>query len=170
MKYFVILSAACFLVLLGCEYEAPISDKQNIAVDSAVLGLWELLPEKDEKQYIPERMMVLKYTDTEYLIQYPAGKDSLYFRGYPIKVGDISCVQLQLIGTAEGNIKEDDRDFQVVSYSFAEGELMIKILNTNVVKTDLKDSESLKKAFIQNQDNGNLFIDPGKFIKVINKT
>jgi len=87
MKCKLALLTAAVLLITGCEYESPLTKEHNIAVDSAVLGLWEAIPDKGEEPKQNERMMVLKYSGTEYLIHYPVGKDGAYFRGYPIKIG-----------------------------------------------------------------------------------
>ena len=87
MKCKLALFTVAVLLITGCEYESPLTKKHNIAVDSAVLGLWEAIPDKEEEPKQNERMMILKYSGTEYLIHYPVGKDGAYFRGYPIKIG-----------------------------------------------------------------------------------
>jgi hypothetical protein len=84
-------SVAMFLViaglfLAGCKYEAPLTTEHSIPVDSSVLGLWEPIPEKGGESAEDERMMILKYSDTEYLIHYPVEENGLYFRGYAIHV------------------------------------------------------------------------------------
>ena len=65
-----------------------------------MLGLWETLPENSDEE--KERMMILKFSSTEYIIHYPVRENAIYFRAYPIKVGGVSCVQLQAIGFNEG--------------------------------------------------------------------
>jgi hypothetical protein len=50
-----------------------LTEDHPIAVDSSVLGLWEVIPD-----------------------------DGIYYRAYPIKIGGVSCVQLQAIGTKAG--------------------------------------------------------------------
>jgi hypothetical protein len=165
------LPVVVLLFLAGCKYEAPLTEEHSISIDQSVLGLWELVPEKGEQPDQNERMMILKYTETEYLIHYPIGKDGMYFRGYPIKVGGVPCVQIQIIGTAEGNLDKDNKElFQVVSYQLSNSELIIKTLNTNLVDDDLKDSEALKKAFLKHKDDKDLFKDPGKFRKIEKKS
>ena len=48
-------------------------------------GLWETFPEdRDEEK---ERMKILKFSSTEYIIHYPVGENAMYFRAYPVKVG-----------------------------------------------------------------------------------
>ena len=163
MKLFAIVG----LLVAGCVYESPFTTEHNIAIDSAVLGLWEeLKPDKGVEPKEDEQMMILKYSDTEYLIHYPTGKDGIYYRGYPIKIGGISCVQLQIIGTDDGPPKKDETElFHVVSYQLTDGQLEIKTLDTDLVNDDLKTTEELHKAFLKHKENKDLFKDPGVFRK-----
>jgi len=155
------------LLLAGCEYESPLTKEHSIAIDSAVLGLWEPIPDEGEKPKQDERMMILKYSDTEYLLHYPVGKDGLYYRCYPIKIGGVSCVQLQVIGTGDGPLKKDEKDlFHVVSHQLANAELEIKLLNTDLVDDDLKTTEALRQSFLNHKGNKDLFTNPGKFKRI----
>ena len=156
------------LFLAGC-YESPLTQEHTISIDSSVLGRWELVPEKGKEADPEERILILKYSDTEYLIQYPdyPSKSRLYYRGYPIKIGNVSCVQVEIIGSQDGPPDKDDKElFHVVSYVLAKGELEIKVLNTDLVSHRLKNSEALRKAFLKHQDNKDLFRDPGKFRRI----
>ena len=119
MKYTVIIPVLVALMLVGCKYEYPLTREHNLAIDPMVLGLWA------EESKTQDRMMILKYSDTEYLVHYPAGNDGLYFRCYPIKVGGISCIQLQVIGTAGGPPGEDEKNlFHVCSYQLTDDNKM----------------------------------------------
>ena len=170
MKKFALLAVFVLLFFVGCKYEAPLTKEHSVAIDPSVLGLWELIPDQGGKQDPHERVMVLRYSGTEYLIQYPIGKNGMYFRGYPIKIDDIPCVQIQLIGTEEGSLAKDNKElFQVVSYQLSHGELIIQTLNTDLVEDDLKSSEALKKAFLKHKDDKDLFRDPGRFRKIEKK-
>jgi len=170
MKYKILfLVALAFSVFAGCEYESPLTNEHSIPVDSAVLGLWETVPDNNETAGSSEKMLILKYSDTKYLVHYPVGDDAFYFRGYPIKIGNISCVQVQLIGDTNGDIKKEERKYQVVSYQFVKGELEIKTLNTDLVDKNLKDSNKLRKAFIKNRNNMELFQNPVKFMRCVKK-
>jgi hypothetical protein len=165
MKHPALVVIVLTLFIAGCEYLAPLSGDHNIAIDPTVIGLWEEAPEGDKPPDPDDRMLILKYSDTEYLVHYPTRKDEMYYRAYPIKVDGIPCVQIQLIGSAEGGIKED-RKYQVTTYSMSNGELEIKTLNTDLVDKDLKDTASIKQAFLKNKDNKDLFRNPGKFRRV----
>ncbi len=164
---------ALIFLIAGCEYETSLTDEHKIPVDKTVLGLWEAVPEKgrvsDPKDRVSdskERLMVLKYTDTEYLVHYPTGDEGFYFRGYPVRIGGISCVQIRLIGDSNGDIKTGERKYQVVSYQFVKGELEIKTLNTDLVDKNIKDRNKLKIAFLTNKNKGELFRNPVRFKKV----
>ena len=49
MKYAVGLLSLVTILLVSCEYEAPLTKEHNIAIDSAVLGLWELIQDEGEE-------------------------------------------------------------------------------------------------------------------------
>ncbi len=94
----------------------------------------------------------------------------MYFRAYPISIEGLSCVQIQLVGTSKGDIKKQDRKYQVVSYEVSKGELEIKILNTELVDKSLGDSLGIKRAFLKHKGNNDLFRHLGKFRKVTEKS
>ena len=48
---------ATVLLFCGCEYEAPLTEDHPIAVDSSVLGLWEVIPDDGKENEGNERMM-----------------------------------------------------------------------------------------------------------------
>jgi len=167
MKCGMLTSILVALMLFGCRYESPLQEQHTLPVDASVMGVWEPLPDEGEGPVDDERMIVLKYSDTEYLIHYDAKNDEMYYRGYPIRVGDTSCVQIQVIGTNLGPPKKSIKDlFHVVSYEVTNGVLELRSLNTNLVDEDLKGSQALKEAFLRHKDHKNLFIDPGRFKRV----
>jgi hypothetical protein len=171
MKYAAGFAIVATLVIAGCGgYQVPLTEEHNILIDQSILGLWEEVPHGDKPPDPDERMLILKYTDTEYLVHYPAGKDGMYFRGYPIKVEGVSCVQVQLIGAADGDIKKEDRKYHVISYKLSNGELEIRTLNTDLVDKNLQDSAGLRQAFLKYKDNKALFTNPGKFRRVKEKS
>ena len=161
---------AVALFIAGCQYLAPLTEEHSIAVDPAVIGLWEEIPEGDKPPDPEGRMLILKYSDTEYLVHYPTRKDDGYYRAYPVKIDGISCVQIQLIGTADGDVKKGERKFQVAAYSVSNSELEIKTLNADLFDKDLRDTASFRQAFLKNKDNKDLFANPGKFRRVRGKS
>jgi len=163
-KRHTILPALLALLLGGCVYKAPLVTEHNIRIDPAVLGLWELIPDTGEDAKQDERMIVLKFSDTEYLIHYPIGADGIYFRGYPIKLGNIACIQLKAIGTVDGTIGEDEKElFHVVSYKLTDGELKVETLNTKLIDPHLETQDELVKSFLKHENDNDLFTEPGRF-------
>ena len=99
-------------------------------------------------------MMILKFSSTEYIIHYPVRKNAMYFRAYPIKVGGVSCVQLQAIGSNEGPPDQGEKGlYHVASYQLSDAKLEIKLLNEKLVDDELKKSADLPLAFLKHKEN-----------------
>lgn len=165
---FLSLFVALFLLVSGCKYEAPLAVEHSIPIDPALLGVWEAIPEGDEKPDPEQRIVILRYSDTEYLVHYPAaGKGTIYWRAYPIRVGDVACVQLQALGTGQGMIAPSEKDlFHVVTYRLEGEKLAIRVLDSDVVDDDIKETAALQAAFVQAKNREDLFDEPGLFKKV----
>jgi|WetSurMetagenome_2_1015567.scaffolds.fasta_scaffold00152_41 hypothetical protein len=164
MKRFLPLFVVLALLIAACEYQEPLSEKQGIRIDESVLGLWMGVPEKN-KTSSKEDLLVLQISATEYFVHYNEGNESMYFRAYPIKVGNISCLQLQLIGTSTGPATKNEPQYQVALYQINGDELSIRMMNTSVVGEKLG-SAAMREAFLKNQTNDKLFREPGKFRRV----
>lgn len=153
------------LFLCGCEYETPLTEKHTTPIDPTALGLWETVLENSDEE--KERMMILKFSSTEYIIHYPVRENAMYFRAYPIKVGGVSCVQLQAIGSNEGPPDQGEKGlYHVASYQLSDVKLEIKLLNEKLVDDELKKSAELTRAFLEHKENKNLFVNPVKFRRI----
>ena len=130
-----------------------------------MLGHWETLPENSDEE--KGRMMILKFSSTEYIIHYPVRENAMYFRAYPIKVGGVSCVQLQAIGSNEGPPDQGEKGlYHVASYQLSDAKLEIKLLNEKLVDDELKKSAELTRALLEHKENKNMFINPVKFRRI----
>jgi len=159
--------SALFLFVTSCRYEAPLMHEHTIPVDASVLGCWQPVADGSHSPDSNEHMLVLQYSETEYLIHYSAKEEPMYFRGYPISIGGVACVQLQLIGIDNAPVdRRANERFHVVSYALDNGDLVIRTLNADVVDDSLKDTESLVKAFLKHTGDAKLFTDPCRFRKV----
>ena len=164
MKHGLLPAVLAALLLAACQYESPLGAARDISIDFAVLGLWEAIGDEGKAPKKNDRLMILKFSDSEYLLHYPVGNDGLYYRAYPIEIGAISCVQLQVIGTKDGPPKADEKKlFHVVSYQLADGELAIKKLNADLVNEGLKTRTELVQSFLEHKDDEKLFTDPNRF-------
>jgi hypothetical protein len=158
------------LLLAGCLYDAPLTTEHRIAIEPAVLGLWEATGPDDTAPEARDRIMILKFSDTEYMIHYIATADARYYRGYPIEIGGVACVQLQVIGTPEGMPDKGTKPFIPVSYSLIDGQLEVRLPNTDLLDEDLKGSAALHQAFLAHKDDPHLFRDPVRFSRVEENT
>jgi hypothetical protein len=167
MRTWTPILALVLVLLSGCVYKTPVTTNHTIPANPAVLGMWQAVPEPGKDLDTDERMLVLKYSDTEYMVRYPSGKDAMFFRGYPIKVGNLQCVQIQLIGEKDQPVNDEDRKYQIVAYKLADGVLELRTLNADLVSDRLATSADLLKAIKANVANPDLFKNPGKFKKLV---
>ena len=162
--------AVGFLLLAGCIYEAPLEVEHTVPVDPALIGLWQLVPKEGEEPDADSRLLILNFSETEYLMSSPVGGEEIQYRAYPIKPGGISCVQLQVIGTDKGEPKwqgGQPKPFMVFSYEVEDGMLVVRSLNGDVVGADLTTTEAMREAFLKNNDNNDLFTDLATYRKVV---
>lgn len=154
------------LFFSGCTFEAPLEKENKIKIDPALLGRWEYNPENDS----PAKIIILKFSETEYIVDYQEKDHVVYYRAYPIKVGDFSGVQLQIIGDENGPIPKDKKDtYHVATYKIENDLLKFKILEGGRVNKEIKDLESLKKDILNKKDISEFFTDLGSFKLITEK-
>jgi hypothetical protein len=161
---------AALLVFAGCQYDSPLTDEHSVSIDRALLGVWEEIPDDGASLDELNRMVVLKFSETEYLVHYPVKKNGGYYRAYPFSLGGVEGVQLEILGSGSGPIEEDEDDIYIVaSYAIINGELEVQLLNEQLVDDDLPGSAAIREAFLKNKESKDLFTDPGKFRRVENQ-
>ena len=164
MKILMLMCVACAL-LAGCDYTVPLVKTPDAGIDAAVVGLWQRSGE-DGKM---ESLLVLPLNKQEYLVVFPAdSKDAMFARGCLWRSAAITLVQLDWFGTAQGNLPEDNRTFQFVSYAIKGDSIRLRLLNPDVVAKDVVSSDALAKAIADNKDNPKLFRDEMVFQKAKN--
>jgi hypothetical protein len=161
--FFLTMVLSAFLST-GCVYEVPVMEEHTVPVDTAVLGHWESVP--DDPSEKADRMLVLKYSDTEYLVHYPTGEDGMYFRAYGVRIGELSAVQIELIGTHKGPLRDKGNRYHLLTYSLDGGRLTIKTLNSDLISEKIGTSAELRDAIGKQAGNPDLFTNPGVFRKV----
>ncbi|MBE2213845.1 MAG: hypothetical protein IAE82_08235 [Opitutaceae bacterium] len=156
-------TVASALLLTGCIYDAPLETRHTTPVDPAVLGVWEAVDPDDDG---PETMVILRFSETEYLVHYPTKPaDSMYFRAYAITEAGVPCVQVELLGSHDGLPTGTGR-YQVVSYRLVAGQLEIRTLNDSLVSSELSGRAALREAFKKHARDPDLFTNPGTFKRV----
>ena len=153
------------LCSVGCLYTVPVTEEHSVPVDPAVLGLWEEVPEGEGRAEAPPQMLVLQFSQTEYLVEYPVGKEAFYFRAWPVKVAGLTAVQLQVIRDNEGRLTTP-KPYHVVAYQAREGMLEVRTLNDDLVGREFATPKALVAAIEAHRDDPELFREPGRFRRV----
>ena len=159
-KFALVFLVLPFIFAAGCDYDIPLIEIKGLPLEPSLIGVWEA-PENQK-----EKIIISKRSQFEYSIRLLSQNDEgTFFLAYPIKVANILC--LQLIATDEKyTLVNKTKKYLVISYENSGGNLIIKKLNTDIVSNELKSSIELRKAFLKNKDNKNLFTEIGKFKKV----
>jgi hypothetical protein len=160
MKSLMPVLIAAFFVS-ACVFEAPFAPEAKLPVDGRLLGRWEEVGTSDKQK--AGRMLVLQHSDHEYLVQYPVGEKAMFFRAYAIELAAERQIQIQLIGTADGAVKPEDRKYHLLRMELKDDELEIRTIKPEVLGKALRDTESLRAAFTAHKDDAGLFGDPVMF-------
>lgn len=164
MKKVALVFMTTLLLLGGCRYTSPVSEPQGLPLDPALFGVWQQVngPEKADE---PERrMVILPLSEHEYLVHY----HTLYFRAWPIKIGAVECIQVELLGSEkDGPLKRDNQKrFDLWSVQTDDSGITGKILNAELVDAELKKGAGLKKGILKHAGNPELFTRPFRFHRI----
>lgn len=169
MKPISFITALAALLFAGCIYQAPLVKENTIPVQPELIGVWEKVSKEGSERKKRDRILILKFSETEYLIRNPLDGDGICYRAYQIELGGKSCVQLEAIGTDEGapDWKDDTpRPYLVSSFEVNDDKLVMKWLNRKLVGDDLNTTEALQEAFLKHKDNEELFTDAAEYRKM----
>jgi len=156
------MSLVAVLLLCSCVYEAPLVEEAVIPVDPQLTGVWKELAEEGKAEDPDDRMVILPFSKTEYVVIRPPGHDALYFRAYPIRVEGLELLQLEWLQADP----DGDERYQVCRYAVQDGVLTVKTLNEDVISDEIKDSAALREALLASRDNPDLFEEPDRYRKL----
>ena len=152
------------ILATGCVHKTPLTTEHTIAIDPQLLGLWEKIPAEAKGDPDEDRMVILAWSDTEYLAAHPVGVKGEFYRAYLVEICGRTLIQAQYIGNSVGRqFPPDKMAFPILTYEFVEGILIISSLNPEVVDDNITDSAALREAFIKNKDRPGLFSPPRHF-------
>lgn len=167
MRYPFLLIFLTTILTAGCVHQAPLTTEHTIPLDTQLVGLWEKIPAEAKGDPDEDRMVVLAWSDTEYLAQHPLGDKGEFFRAYLVEIGGRILLQAQSLGNAAGRQFPPDKGaFPVLTYEIVEGILIISSLNPDVVDEKITDSAALREAILKNKDRQDLFYPPSHFRRV----
>lgn len=151
-------------MLAGCEYTVPLVKTPELGIDSAVVGLWQRAKEDGQE----ESVLVLPLNKQEYLVSFPAGsKNAMFARACLCRTASMTLVQLEWFGTAQGKLPDGNRVFQFATYAVVGDAITVRMLNTDVVKKDVKSTDDLAKAIADNKDKPDFLKDKMVFTKIM---
>lgn len=151
----------------GCRYTSPVSEQQGLPLDTALFGVWQQVNGPEKAGEPERRMVILPLSEHEYLVHY----HSLYFRAWPIKIGAVDCIQVELLGSEKhGPLKPDNQKrFDLWSVQMDGSGITGKILNAELVDAELKTGAELKMAVLRHAENPELFTRPFRFHRIATK-
>jgi len=91
------------LMLCGCIYDVPLVENAEVAVDSALKGIWQKISKEGKLEDTDERLLIFPFSKTEYLTVVEPGGDSLYFRAYPVRLEGMLLIQLEWLNAGEND-------------------------------------------------------------------
>lgn len=164
MKKLILLFLLGTPLLAACVFDVPVTTDHVIAIDEAILGPWKSVPVGEDE---PVRITILRFSETEYVLHYFEDDWELYFRAYPVKIGEISAVQLEVLGDDDEAVSQDAGErYMIAAYRWVAGDLEVRTLNTGLFDTEIADSNALKAEILKHEDNPELFNEPGLFKRV----
>jgi hypothetical protein len=152
---------ASLLVLSSCVFKNPFEASAGFPVDQDLLGRWESTSDGDK-----ERMLVLQHSANEFTVQYPVGEDALFFRAYWVELEGGRYIQAQLIGSAKGPVKAEERKFHLLKIKQSGDTLEMRTIDPEVLGAKEGDTAALRAAFAKHHDDPKLFQDPGTFKRI----
>ncbi len=167
MKHRTAITLLSLLLLMACQYSVPLSIDHSIAIDPSLLGNWKMLAEEDDPGASLDSITVLPFSNTEYLLHYVGEGSGMFFRAYLIEPGGDRLLQLELLGSDEGPLTENDdaHRYIVARYSLEGTTLTVSTMNTELVSRDINSTGALLKAYLENRVNPGLFANPARFGK-----
>lgn len=151
------------LVLAGCDFTVPLSATPGMAIDTRAVGLWEM-SKPDGKT---ERLLILPFNDREYFVSWPeAAPTELYARAHLFRFSGMVLVQLYWFGNSDGAVPDDERNYQIATYTMTGDALEIRLLNADLIGKDFRSAADLARAIEANNNNPDLFREIMAYKKV----
>ncbi len=170
MKTLSLVLVMAVILTAGCVHQAPLTTEHSIAIDPEILGLWERVPGESKGDPTEDRMVILKWSDTEYVAQSPMGEKGDFYRAYPMEIGGRQLIQAVSLGSSGGDVYEGARvDYPILTYRIVEGILIISTLNPKVIDDNITDTDVLREVFLANINRQDLFEPPAHFRRIENQ-
>ena len=142
-----LLLAIGALLLTGCNYDVPLTEKPTRKVDARLLGEWVSFDKNEQKL---EQMTVRKLDDSTYVV----AMDKDIYRVFHSDFADTALVSVQ-------DLNSEERKYTYYAWQLsADGkELSLKGVSTHVVPEGTKGREAIQKLIKENLANPKLYGD-----------
>jgi len=142
-----IVILACFIIV-GCEYDVPITAQPTRAIDTALLGDWTSRDGKDT-------IKVNRWDGSNYVVW----QDGSLFRVYHSDVENSAFVSVQLLA-------QDKPKYAYWSWKLSnDGTLHLRIVDDQLVPDDTTNSARVQELLKQNLQNPTLLGNETEFLK-----
>ena len=157
MKHFIALFTVLFLC--ACEYDAPFVETAELPVDKALTGMWEEIPTSGEASDPNSNLVIIPFNANEYIVVDSPAKDGLYFRAYPVRIGQDLFVQRDWLGAEE-------KRYHLCRYAVSDEVLSVQLVNDKIISPEIKDSNALQEALLTNLSDPALFEEIARYRKL----
>lgn len=168
-----LLSLWMSLTLCSCVYEAPLAEKGTEALDPTLKGSWKkFIAVGDNEFESEETLSIVPFSTTEYaVITKSDGSDSMMclpgtdytvFRAYPVKLRDLSLIQIEWLGAHSQTLTR----FHVCRYAISNDVLTVEMLNRDLIGPEITDTKDLRDAVLALREEPELFCKPVQYRRV----
>ena len=135
------------MLLSGCIYQAPITEKPTGKIDGRLVGDWIAKDESGKE----EHMAVTKLNDSEYIVNYGGA----VFHAFESDVNGTRFVSAQNISP----LKDSERLYAFLTYELQDDgkKLVLRTVNQSVISEKLQTTAEIQKAIADNLKNPDLF-------------
>ena len=144
-----LIAVVCSAAFSGCEYEVPITANPTRKVETRLVGDWVSTDGK-------EKMKVRRLDDSIYIVAY----DGNLYRAYHSDVAKTPFVSVQDIDSTE-------RKYAYLTWKLSDDgkRLGLRVVNSEVIPNQTKDSGSIQKLLEKNLQNAKLLNEEATFTR-----
>ncbi|MGZ5476395.1 MAG: hypothetical protein ACXW29_08735 [Thermoanaerobaculia bacterium] len=153
-RTFTLAMLSTLLVLIGCEYDVPITAKPTREIEASLLGDWTSTDWTDKD--CKDQMKARKYDESSYIV---SNNGDLY-RAWHSDVAGTTFLTVQ-------NLDSADRKYSYFAWSLSDGgkRLTLQRVNSDLIPKETRDSATVVKILQANSGSSQLFEETTRFTR-----
>ena len=153
-RTFTLAMLSTLLVLIGCEYDVPITAKPTREIEASLLGDWTSTDWTDKD--CKDQMKAGKYDESSYIV---SNNGDLY-RAWHSDVAGTPFLTVQ-------NLDSADRKYSYFVWSLSDGgkRLTLQRVNSDLIPKETRDSATVVKILQANSGSSQLFEETTRFTR-----